>query len=494
VPTTGRTLSSRSPRLETTIMSNSSVNSLGSAGSEDQGQGDQCDSDQLDGGGRPTQRAGHGHAVGDTPTLQASSGRQKREHEEFLTNAQYSLPLVTTYLFEVNPAIAKEWCELQTDFMNRIRKLKGASSVYALQRCPHDDNDNVQDQEQEQQDYNYDAITQTLPIADEQQQQREIVTDEGSSVSHSETTECDKEQDEDKDVNATANAAADSASSDTDNDTSTWTFRNRTPYHNFLGFGTYDNIACFENAFSNEHSVQLLETYLSQKMLSSFFILQMWHKYNTGTECNNTNTEASNDVNADVSLARDDAANSNHTHVDVDGVVNANGNGSPPREVDVKNRNNGSGRAGNFFMMRTNFLKPGARRAIVLRFLSRVAELSMQEEIKEPEPAAVAADGTGVVTDEAADNADADLTDTHQHNSHSHSQHSCVFYDILVSNNAAEYQTIVELVSWTSKEAYKIQKSCSLVHEKYDGMAKVAVERQTTAFWEPNEELLPEPT
>jgi hypothetical protein len=329
-------------------MSNSSVNSLGSAGSEDQGKGDQCDSDQLDGGGRPTQRAGHGHAAGDTPTLQASSGRQKREHEEFVENAQHSLPLVTTYLFQVNPAIAKEWCELQTDFLNRIRQLKGASSVHALQRCPfdghdvhvhdHGDNDNVQDQEQEQeqQDHNNDTRTQTLRISDEQQQQREIVTDEGSSVSHSDTTECDKEQDEDKDVNATANVAADSASSDTDNDTSTCTLWNRTPYHNFLGFGTYDNIDCFENTFSNEHSVQLLETYLSQKMVSSFFILQMWHKYNTGTECNNTNTKASDNVNADYSLARDNAANSNHTHVDVDGDVNANangdgdGNGSPP--------------------------------------------------------------------------------------------------------------------------------------------------------------------
>jgi hypothetical protein len=61
-----------------------------------------------------------------------------QEHEEFVTAGLTSLPLGTTYLFEVNTAIAKEWCEMQTDFMNTIGEQRGSSSVYALQRYPND--------------------------------------------------------------------------------------------------------------------------------------------------------------------------------------------------------------------------------------------------------------------------------------------------------------------------------------------------------------------
>jgi hypothetical protein len=121
-------------------------------------------------------------------------------------------------------------------------------------------------------------------------------------------------------------------------------------------------------------------------------------------------------------------------------------------------------------MMRTNVLKIGARRSVALRFLSRVAELSMQEEIKEP----AAAEDTGSSTDEAVDTAH---------------HHPCVFCDMLVSTNIDEYQTIVELVSWTSKEAYTIQKLFFSVQEKYSGMTRVAIERHTTSFWERNDEL-----
>jgi hypothetical protein len=335
----------------------------------------------------------------------------RREYQQFITTPLNSLPLVSTFLFEVNPTKANKWCELHTDFLNILRAQTGAVSVYALQRCPNDGHcvcgvidrhDNTVQKQQE----GHNAI---------------VTGEQKSDVGQEDSTGSYTKDNEDEAVNTGAASY----------DKSTWPFRNHSPYHSFIGVGTFENMEFFESAVSNVHAVKLLETHLSEDILSSFLVMQMWHKYNSKTA---------------VSIARD--AN----------CVDGNG-------VRLKSR-----RAGNFFMMRTNFLKLEAKREDVLPFLSRVAYLSMQEEIKEP----ATEDGTA---DKAEDT----------------NRHSCIFYDILVSNNMADYQEIVELVSWSSKEAYKIQKSSSSSQEKYDGMARVVNERQTVTFWERNNDILPEP-
>jgi hypothetical protein len=59
-----------------------------------------------------------------------------QEHEEFVTAGLTLLPLGTTYLFEVNTAMDKEWCGMQTDFMNIIREQRDDGQCGSLRgRC-----------------------------------------------------------------------------------------------------------------------------------------------------------------------------------------------------------------------------------------------------------------------------------------------------------------------------------------------------------------------
>jgi quinol monooxygenase YgiN len=150
-------------------------------------------------------------------------------------------------------------------------------------------------------------------------------------------------------------------------------------------------------------------------------------------------------------------------------------------------------------MMRTNYLKPGSQRDLVLQFLSRVADISLMKEHGQCSTTTNTFCEDGPAKKE--DSPEIGKTELRRARNIKNNtitedepkeDFSCVTYDILISNNANQSNIVVELVSWTSKQAYETYMTTPSAQQNYDELAKVVLERYTVSFWERNEDILPE--